>query len=143
MVIKVTLVFQGLTLPWVISKLKLSEDKREVPADIQAQQIHLRLMKISLATLEEKHADLLITNTLVKTFKQKLENEVGITKVNIESLKANEEENELVSEYNGVLLDIGEFQHQKLSGLGIHQRYDEDIIRREEARIDLEQNKIG
>jgi NhaP-type Na+/H+ or K+/H+ antiporter len=142
-VILVTLVLQGLTLPWVISKLNLSEDKREVPAVVQAQQIHLRLMKLSLARLEEKHAGLLQTNTLVKTLRQKLENEVGFARVNIESMKIHADETEQVKEFNRVLMDISEFQHQKLSGLGIHQRFDEDIIRREETRIDLEQSKIG
>ena len=55
--------------------------------DVQAQQIHLRLMKLSLARLEEKHANLIQSNTLVRTLKQKLENEVGFAKLNIESLK--------------------------------------------------------
>ncbi len=41
MVILVTLVFQGLSLPWIIKKLNLSEDIREILMDVQAQQIHL------------------------------------------------------------------------------------------------------
>jgi len=143
MVILVTLVFQGLSLPWIIRKLNLSEDIREIPIDVQAQQIHLKLMKLSLARLSEKHADLLKSNTLVKTLKQKLENEVGFTRLNIESLKITDDEKEQVKEYNRVLLDIGDFQHKKLSSLGMHTLYDEDVIRREEVRIDLEQNKIG
>jgi NhaP-type Na+/H+ or K+/H+ antiporter len=142
-VILVTLVFQGLSLPWIIKKLKLREDIREVPVDVQAQQIHLKLMKLSLARLSEKHGDLLQSNMLVKTLKQKLENEVGFTRLNIESLKITDDEREQVREFNQVLLDIGEFQHQKLSSLGMHTKYDEDVIQREEARIDLEQNKIG
>jgi CPA1 family monovalent cation:H+ antiporter len=100
---------------------------------------------------EEKHAGLLETNTLVRTLRQKLENDVGFTRLNIESLKLHAEENKhvdveenkQVDEFNRVLLEIGDFQHKKLSGLGLHQRYDEDIIRREEIRIDLEQSKIG
>jgi hypothetical protein len=48
-----------------------------------------------------------------------------------------------VKEYNEVLLDIHDFQHKKLSSLGMHTLYDEDVIQREESRIDLEQNKIG
>ena len=53
MVILVTLVLQGLSLPWVIKKLNLKEDKPEVPADIQTQQIHLMLMKLSVAILKK------------------------------------------------------------------------------------------
>ena len=143
MVILVTLVCQGLSLPWIIKKLNLSEDIREIPIDVQAQQIHLKLMKLSLVRLTEKHAGLIQSNTLVKTLQQKLENEVGFTKLNIESLKITDDEREQVKEYNRVLLDIHDFQHKKLSSLGMHTLYDEDVIRREESRIDLEQNKIG
>jgi CPA1 family monovalent cation:H+ antiporter len=142
MVILVTLVFQGLTMSWIVKKLKLREDIREVSMDAQARQIHLRLLRLSLARLSDKHAGSLETNTLVRTLKQKLENELGLTKLNIESLKITEDEKELVKEYNCVLLDIGEFQHKKLSSLGMHTLFDEDVIRREEVRIDLEQNKI-
>ncbi len=143
MVILVTLVFQGLSLPWIIKKLNLSEDIREIPMDVQAQQIHLKLMKLSLVRLMDKHADLIQSNMLVKTLKQKFENEVGFAKLNIDSLKITDDEAEQVKEYNRVLLDIHDFQHKKLSSLGMHTLYDEDVIRREESRIDLEQNKIG
>jgi Na+/H+ antiporter len=143
MVILVTLVFQGLSLPWIIKKLNLSEDIREIPMDVQAQQIHLKLMKLSLVRLTDKHAGLIQSNMLVKTLKQKFENEVGFAKLNIESLKITDDEIEQVKEYNRVLLDIHDFQHKKLSSLGMHTLYDEDVIRREESRIDLEQSKIG
>ncbi|HZZ75892.1 MAG TPA: Na+/H+ antiporter [Puia sp.] len=143
MVILVTLVFQGLSLPWTIKKLNLSEDIREIPMDVQAQQIHLKLMKLSLARLTEKHSGLIESNMLVKTLKQKLENEVGFARLNIDSLKITNDEKEQVKEYNSVLMDIHDFQHKKLSSLGMHTLYDEDVIQREESRIDLEQNKIG
>ncbi len=112
MVILITLVLQGLTLPWVIKKLKISEDKLEIPADIQSQQIHLLLMKLSLARLEEKYQDSLESNTLVKNYKQKLEEDVNFTVGNIESLKINEHEKHEVDEFNRVLLDLGEFHDQ-------------------------------
>lgn len=143
MVILVTLVCQGLSLPWIIKQLNLSEDIREIPIDVQAQQIHLKLMKLSLARLTERHGGLIQSNMLVRTLKQKLENEVGFAKLNIESLKITDDEKEQVKEFNQVLLDIHDFQHKKLSSLGMHTLYDEDVIQREESRIDLEQNKIG
>ena len=142
-VILVTLVLQGITLPWVIHKLDLGEDVREVPMDVQAQQIHLMLMKLSLARLQEKHSGLLESNVLVNTLKQKLESEVGLTRLNIDSLKITEDQSEQMKEYNRVLLDLGDFQHKKLSALAMHTRYDDDVIRLEEMRIDLEQNKMG
>ena len=142
-VILVTLVLQGLTLPWVIKKLKLSEDRHEVPADIQTEQIHLILMKLSLARLEEKYQDSLQSNIMVKNYKKRLEEDVNFTLGNIESLRTNEHEKQEVDEYNRVLLDLGEFLTRQLTILRLQEVFDEDIIRREEDRIDLEQNKIG
>ncbi len=48
-----------------------------------------------------------------------------------------------VDEFNRILLDLGEFQTRQLTILRLQEVFDEDIIRREEDRIDLEQNKIG
>jgi Na+/H+ antiporter len=143
MVILITLVLQGLTLPWVIKKLKLHEDKLEISADIQAQQIHLILMKLALARLEEKHLGLVQSNSLVKNYKLNLEEDVDFTLANIESLKEDENEMHQVDEFNMVLLDLGEFLSRQLTILRLQEIFDEDVIRREEVRIDLEQNKIG
>jgi CPA1 family monovalent cation:H+ antiporter len=142
-VILITLVVQGLTLPWLIKKLKLDEDKPEIPAEIQPQQIHGMLMKLSIERLEEKHAALLRTNTLVRNLKQRLTDDIDYTRLNIESLKDNKDEKQQVSEFNDVLMDLGEFLNKQLSSLRQKKLFDEDVIRLEEGRIVLEQNKIG
>jgi len=143
MVILVTLVLQGLTLPWVIKKLNLKEDRLEIPADIQMQQIHLRLMKLSIAHIEEKYQALIQSNTLVKNYKKNLEEDMDFTMANIECLKNDENERHQVEEFNQVRLDLGEYLTRQLTILRLQKVFDEDIIRREEDRIDLEQNKIG
>ena len=142
-VILVTLVLQGLTLPWVIKKLKLHMDKLEVPADIQSQQIHLMLLKHSVARLDEHYATLLQTNTLVKNLKKSFEDDVYFTEVNIESLKKEGNLDFQIAEFNQVLIDLGDFLNRQLTTLRLQEVFDEDVIRREEERIDLEQNKIG
>jgi monovalent cation/hydrogen antiporter len=142
-VILVTLVLQGLTLPWVIKKLKLNEDKLETPADIQSQQIHLMLLKLSVARLEEHYAELLQTNTLVKNLKKNFEDDMYFTQVNIESLKQEENLDFQIAEFNRVLIELGDFLNSQLTTLRLQEVFDEDVIRREEDRLDLEQNKIG
>ncbi len=142
-VILVTLVIQGLTLPWVIRKLKLPEDKLEIPADVQSQQIHLLLIKLSLERLDEKYAALCQTNALVKNLKQRFKDEMSYTELNIVSLDGNTNERSMVEEFNEVLLDIGDFLNKQLTELRLQELYDDDVIRREESKIDLEQNKIS
>jgi monovalent cation/hydrogen antiporter len=141
-VILVTLVGQGLTMPWLIRQLRLKEDKMDIPANIQAQQIHEILAKISLDRLNEKYAGLVQTNILVHHLKQRYENEIGFTRSNIESLKTTANEKEQVQEYNQVVLEIGELMQRQLAKLHMQRLFDEDVIRGEEAKIDLEQNKI-
>jgi monovalent cation/hydrogen antiporter len=142
-VILVTLVLQGITLPWVIKKLNLDEDKPEIPAEIQTQQIHLMLMKLAAGRLKEAHAGLIASNALVKNLVTRFDMETDYARLNIEILKNGEDDSKEVTELNGVLIDIGDFLSRQLTHLRLQERYDEDVIRREESRIDLELNKIG
>jgi len=84
-------------------------------------------LKLSVTRLQEKNAGLLQSNTLVKNLKRNLEDEVEFTRKNIASLQE----------------DLGDFLTRQLTILRLQELFDEDVIRREEARIDLEQNKIG
>ena len=84
-----------------------------------------------------------MNNELVKNFKLNLEDEMNFSQLNIEFLKENENEELQVDEFNKVLIDIGDFMTRQLTRLRLQEIYDEDVIRREEDRIDLEQNKIG
>ncbi len=142
-VILFTLVLQGLTLPLVIKWLGITDEKDGKPVNIQAEEIHLRLMKLSLARIDSKYNSLIQTNDLVKNLKTKLENEIGFTDDNIGSLEEEEDERKKVKEFNEVLLDIGEEQRKELFVLRKENNYDDEVLRRQEARIDLEQTKIG
>ena len=56
-VILVTLVFQGLTLPWVIRKVNLEERSTEIPEQEQEIIIQKKIAQLSLQFLEEKYGD--------------------------------------------------------------------------------------
>jgi monovalent cation/hydrogen antiporter len=143
-VILVTLVLQGLTLPWVIKKLNFEEEKPMIPVDVQALEIHMKLLNASLNYLKTHHTELLVSNSLVKTLAERYENELGLIQLNIESLgNIQVDEKKQVAEYNQTLLRIGKIQHQQLNILRTNDRYDDAVIRREESRVDLDQNKIG
>jgi CPA1 family monovalent cation:H+ antiporter len=143
MVILVTLVLQGLTLPIVIHFLKIRSADEGKPADVQAQEIHLRLLRLSLNQLEKKYGQLVQQNGLVKTLKKRFENEIGITSENIENLQSDENELTEMQDYRKVLLEIGEAQRNELFELRKDHAYDDEVLRREESRVDLEQTKIG
>lgn len=142
MVILVTLVFQGLTLPWLIRRLKLSEDKLETSAEIQSLQVHRFILKLSIDRLEQNHAHLIRKNVLVKNYCDRMKLDTGMTEVSIEAMIEHVDEKELLKEFHDVVLDISDYVHRQLTSLRLNEEYDEDVIRMEEARIDLEQNKI-
>ncbi len=54
-VILVTLVFQGLTLPWLIKKAKLKDRQTVIPAEKQELIIQKKIAQISHQLLEEKY----------------------------------------------------------------------------------------
>jgi monovalent cation/hydrogen antiporter len=56
-VILVTLVFQGLTLPWLIRKVKPEDKSATIPEQKQEIIIQKKMAKASLQFLEEKHGD--------------------------------------------------------------------------------------
>ena len=68
--------------------------------------------------------------------------DTGMTEVSIEAMIEHVDEKELLKEFHDVVLDISDYVHRQLTSLRLNEEYDEDVIRMEEARIDLEQNKI-
>ncbi|RXK80822.1 Na+/H+ antiporter [Filimonas effusa] len=131
-VILVTLVLQGLTLPAVIRKVKLPEFHDHLPEDETGKLLREELAKASLAYLNEHHKAELGSNLLLQQFANKWE------------LQLNAEEGADIHEsikpiYIGVL---EKQRHLLLNMNRKEQRIDEEIIRRFLHRIDLEEEKI-
>jgi Na+/H+ antiporter len=68
-VILITLVFQGLSLPFIITALKIKEIDPVTPDDQQLAGIQIRLTKISLDRLHEKYPEEGETNELIRGYK--------------------------------------------------------------------------
>ena len=80
---------------------------------------------------------------LVKNLKKRFENEIGITSENMQTLQTDKNELAEMKEYRRVLLDIGDAQRNELFELRKNNAYDDEVLRREESRVDLEQTKVG
>lgn len=91
-VIFVTLVFQGLTLPFVIKLIKLEEIDVILPEEEQQAGIQLRLNNRALKLLNEKYSADIKENELVGFFKSNLESENKNIEQQIQSLECNETE---------------------------------------------------
>ncbi|WP_460975809.1 Na+/H+ antiporter [Spirosoma knui] len=138
-VILVTLVFQGLTLPLLIRWIKYQDLEQRIPEDEQESIIRLKLMQAALNQLNEKYSLHALNNELVGNLKNRIESEVYLTTQHLDSLACNEEQ---VREYNQILVEISAVKRRELHKLRTKQEFDDDVIRKEEARIDLEEEKI-
>lgn len=141
-VIFITLVFQGLTLPFVIKIIKLKEIDNILPEDEQRAGIQLQLDNVALKLLNEKYTASIKKNELVGFLKANLENEIKNTEQQLQSLECDETEKQEVEHYHEVLLDIYTLQRKELFLLRKEMQFSDEEIRKAELQLDLNELKI-
>lgn len=139
-VILITLVFQGLTLPWLIRILHPEASQDTISAREQEKIIQKKLTAYALQYLKEDHNRQLMKNKLIKNLKGKLELELGNLEPEFEILNS---KNQMAQdEYHRVFLELLERQRNLLDSINKHSEFDEELIRKHHALIDLEEHKI-
>jgi NhaP-type Na+/H+ or K+/H+ antiporter len=139
-VILVTLVFQGLTLPLIIRKVNYRDPDHLPPEEEQETTIRLKLLHVALQQLEQKHAVTTVRNELVANLKNRLESDIGLTKQHLDSLECDGEQ---IAEYNRVVTELISAKRSELRQLRRKAEFDDEVIRKEEARLDLEEEKTN
>jgi len=142
-VIIVTLVFQGLTIPWVIRIVKPEGASQEKTDDQQLAEIERQLFSAALQRLEEKYAVELQSNTLLK-------NKADMWKLKIRSLDGPNPEQEERGErspgfkrFRTMMNDLLELERKELHRFRKINAYDDDIIAIVEKRLDLEEERLN
>lgn len=138
-VILVTLVIQGLSLPYVIRLLKIPENNYKIPEQEQSAQIKLRLIDKSLIRLQENYQFQCLHNELMASFKAELENSLTVKKNNLEAFRAGKIDKQELKAYREIMIDLIRVQRHELHLLKNDRNYDDDIIKKEENRLDLEE----
>ncbi|MBB5635186.1 CPA1 family monovalent cation:H+ antiporter [Pedobacter cryoconitis] len=138
-VILVTLVIQGLSLPYVIRLLKIPENTYKIPEQEQSAQIKLKLIDKSLIRIQQNYQFQCIHNELMANFKVELENSLKGKKDNLEAFRAGKIDKQELKAYREIMLDLIQVQRHELHLLKNDKNYDDDIIREEEKRLDLEE----
>ncbi|MDJ1471286.1 Na+/H+ antiporter [Xanthocytophaga flava] len=139
-VILVTLVFQGLTLPYIIRKVNYADPDHLASEHEQIAAIRKKLLQVALIQLEENHSDKVITNELIANLKNRMEDDLYLQSNHLEAVVLDEEK---MAEYNEVFADIVAAKRKELYQLRHRNEFDDEVIRKEEAWIDLEQEKIN
>jgi CPA1 family monovalent cation:H+ antiporter len=141
-VILITLVFQGLTLPLLIRWIKIKDIDDFPPVEEQEAAIQLHLMRTAKKRLEEKYAFEITDNELVGFLNNQLENDIAVVKQRLDCLECDDTLKEEVELYNKVLLDLYTIQRKELHHLRTLKKFSDEEIRKMENQLDFDEAKI-
>lgn len=138
-VILVTLVLQGLTLPWLIKKLKM-EDPKAIPTDEQEKIIQKKIAQFSLNFLEEKLGANSIQNEHLVNLQSRFKTEMGF--FNQHHAEAESNYHDSRNEFHDIYLELLEHQRKLLDHTDDNVEFDDDVLRKYQFLIDMEEYKI-
>ena len=139
-VILFTLVFQGLTLPWLIRRAKLVDKFAIIPVQKQELIIQKKLALTSHNYLQEQYGNELSQNEHLKNLLARLQVELNFFQKNMDDF-SEEAQNTLI-DYQRIYLDLLEQQRKLLQDINHRAEFDEDLIRKYMTLIDIEEFKI-
>ena len=142
-VILVTLVFQGLTLPFIIKAIKIEDVDVMIPEEKQEAEIHIRLINAALKRLEENYKDEMADNDLLINLKSEFEHHLTHTHLKLDCMACLEKDQQELRVYRHVLKDIYHVQRTELFHMRKEKIYSDEAIRKEEMQVDISEVKIN
>ena len=142
-VILVTLVFQGLTLPLLIRATGVEKLEERMPTDAQEAGIRLRLRHVALAHLARHYPADIETNELISALQHRMQAEAQRTGNLLDALDYDETKRQALQRYHQVLLDVLRVQREELFVLRSQDTFEEEMLRHQEAQLDLDEAKIS
>ncbi|MCK8491747.1 Na+/H+ antiporter [Spirosoma sp. RP8] len=141
-VIIVTLVGQGLSLPWVIRKVKPEAFPNAKSDDQQRLEIELELYHVAFDKLTSGYAHDIRHNSLLEYRAQFLKHKLQLLK------EANSDDGtraravHLIGHFQQIMMEVTEQERKKLHSFRNRADYDDDVIRAIEHRLDLEEEQL-
>ncbi len=139
-VILVTLVFQGLTLPWVIRKIGPADRSNAIPERQQELIIQKKIAMASLQLLEEKYSEERARNEHLNNLFARLQLDLNFFRQDLGELSKTTE-NTLIS-FQRIYLEMLERQRRWLYEMNHRAEFDEELIRKYLSLIDIEELKV-
>lgn len=142
-VIFVTLVFQGLTLPFVIKFIKLKEIDNILPEEEQQAGIQILVAQVALGLINEKYASSSRDNELVGLYKSSLENEISSRRLALSSIECGSTKRHEVAVFHKIAREVFALQRKELFRLRKEKLFSDEEIRKAEMQLDLDELKIS
>jgi Na+/H+ antiporter len=141
-VILVTLVFQGFTLPILVKLMNIKDIDPAVPEDQQEMTIKIRLTEVALKRLDEHYFDEIEKNHLLQALKNELQYNVEHATARLESLEHGDTHQTQRDIYRKALKDIYQLQRKELYRIRKEKKFSDEAIRRQAMQVDLAEMKI-
>lgn len=139
-VILVTLVLQGLTLPWLVKRIKLDDRFNPVPEQTQELTIQRKLALVSLKHLEDNYPELWPSNEYLVNLHARLKIDLRLRDEKLANSTTGS--SRTAEQFYDVYFEILEQQRQVLKKINSHAEYDEELVRKYLALIDIEEYKL-
>ena len=139
-VILVTLVFQGLTLPWIIRKVKPADKYSPISEQDQEIIIQRQIAKHSLEFLEDKYGEEKLVNEHLMILYNKLKTDLNFFNQEFEEISSSG--GNPMKSYQSIYLELLEHQRNLLDRMNKSANCNEELIRKYYSLIDLEEFKI-
>ncbi|MBO0929621.1 Na+/H+ antiporter [Fibrella aquatilis] len=136
-VILMTLVVQGLTLPLVVRLVHPEEPIDRLPEKQQEAAIVRKLHEVAMHEFTRHYADQLTGNPLLAGLKNRLESGHLVNE-----LTASTTADDLLDNYQAALVRLNQAKRNELMRLHREADFDQDILRKIEAQLDLEEEKV-
>ena len=139
-VILVTLVFQGLTLAWVIKKIRPEGRFNTITEQEQEFIIQKKIAKAALQLLDEKYQGERQKNEHLKNLFARLQLDLNFFQQDVNELVKLADNS--LNHFQRIYLEILERQREMLTDMNQRDEFDEDLIRKYLSLIDMEEFKI-
>ena len=139
-VILMTLVLQGMTLPWLIKKINLEDKFETIPEKTQELIIQKKMALSSLTLLEEKYETERLQNSHLINLYERLKIDLDFFSHHLAD--TNLPKGNTQAQFHSIYLDLLEAQRKLLTDMNRQAEFDEDLIRKYFSLIDIEEYKL-
>ena len=141
-VILITLVLQGLTLPWVIRLANLKETDYKLPEAEQGILLQKNMTEGALKIIRQKYKARIKTNELLQALQQRLENELALLGNTSSQENTDGMTNNKVAEYEAIRLEIITKQREQLENFNKKAGVSEEVVKKYLLILDREEERM-
>ncbi|MBC6491499.1 Na+/H+ antiporter [Flavihumibacter stibioxidans] len=142
-VILVTLVIQGLTLPLILRTMKMKEEEDVIPPEDQIDAIRLQLTREALAYLRNKYPDEQDPRDAIGHIRELMERKINLIEQDIQEQADSETMASQKVRHKEVMLELVGLRRNGLQKLREAKAYDDEVLRDMEYNLDLEEARLS